>query len=136
MTSLEELQDRYLAAMSASRAAVDDAEADLWKRLGESLIALIAYRMERSQEDGHPEWALTLNQGTTTVEPISIDCAVQIVRTPFGYVNSGRYQLKLGDEPPIMSHDQSRLRAALDGYLDRHNANQEIRDLFHPLLRG
>lgn len=134
MTSLEELQNRYLEAMSSSRATVDNAEAELWKRIGESLITLIALRMARDEE-GHPEWSTNWHLGTHIVEPLAVEYGQQIIRTPFGYVGAGRWSLRLGAEQPLMSHDRQMLRAALDSYLNRHNAPEPFREACQPMLR-
>lgn len=133
MTSLEELQNRYLDALSSSRAAADDAETELWRRIGESLLTLIAFRMER--EEGHPEWSTNWSQGTLIAEPLAVECGQQMLRTPFGYVGAGRWSLTLGNAAPLKSHDKLMLRAALDAYLDRHNAPEAFREACQPLLR-
>lgn len=134
MTSLEELQNRYLDALSSSRAAADDAETELWKQIGESLLTLIAFRMERDEE-GHPEWSSNWSQGTLIAEPLSVECGQQVLRTPFGYVGAGRWALTLGAAAPLKSHDKSMLRAALDAYLDRNHAPDAFREACQPLLR-
>lgn len=135
--TLQELQDRYLAAMHESRAAADNSEASLWRQVAESLINLIGLRMDRGDE-GHDGWESRASDSTVICGETHVMVSQQLLHTPVGYIGTNRYTLTTGrgtDAVSFTSHSKTLLRASLDAYLDRHNASDDMRTKLASVLR-
>lgn len=136
--TLAKLQDYFLVALTQAEHAEDDDERNYWQAVATQFSNLVAARMTRA-EPLDPEmhgWRLTNEGGRYIAGSTEVHYGQQVIHMGHGYFGTGRRTLRLGEDPMLISHEPSLLKAALVAYLHRQNlpidAQESIVNKFFP----